>query len=761
MVRGVILRPLPFAQPHRLVQVYGTSPLVPRGDAVSSLPDYRRQSRSFDALVGYEVSARFLRTSAGPERVTIVRAESPFFAMLGVPTIAGRVFGADDPANVAVVSETFWRQRLRGSASAIGSTALLDDQLFRIIGVMPDSFQFPYKSGSLLSGVASQARTDMWLPMNPPLRERGRISNVTGRLKAGVSVQAADAELAAISQRLQEQYPPAARPRGVYLVPLADAVVDTGVRRPLALLFGAVALVLVLACANMANLSLVRMTLRSREVAVRAALGADARRLVEQFLTESVLLSVAGGTLGFVIAWLGTNRLMHAVRTHLPRAHEVGIDWSVFLFLLAACVTTGVVFGLAPAIAAARLNPHRVLQETGSHGTAGVTSTRLRDGLVIAEVALAFVLAVGAGLLIRELVRLKATRSGMDTRNIVTFHLGRRAAPDRSTRHFYEIASRVKNLPGVRSAGFTQLLPLQNWGWTSNSTDFRIRGTETPTSQPYQIELRYVTPGYFDALGIRLQSGRSFTVGDDSTAPPVIVINQALARRAFGGGNPLGKETTRGTIVGVIEDVRQVHLDQASRPEVYYPVAQNWSQVNELGMTLVVRTLGPPETVIDAVRSTIRQVDPNQAVFNVRTMERVVADSLADFTMYLRLMGLFAVMALLIALTGTYGVISYVAASRMREFAIRIALGADGARVTRFMLGKTALLATLGVAIGVVVALAATPLLANLPVTIRPPSVQVMLPVAVLVIVAAIVASFVPARRAARADPVAVILRGA
>jgi predicted permease len=736
----------------------GTSPLV--RDAVSSLPDYRRQSRSFDALVGYEVSARYLRTSAGPERVTVVRAESPFFEMLGVPTIVGRAFGAGDPANVAVVSETFWRRRLRANASAIGSTTLLDDQPFRIIGVMPDSFQFPYKSASLLSGVASQARTDMWLPMSPPLRERGRISNVTGRLKTGVSLRAAEAELAAISQRLQEQYTPAMRPRGVHLVPLADAVVDVGVRRPLALLFGAVALVLVLACANMANLSLVRVTLRSREVAVRAALGADARRLVSQFLMESVLLSLAGGAIGFVVAWLGTNRLMDAVRTHLPRAHEVGIDWSVFLFLLGACLITGVVFGLAPAIAAARMNPHRVLQETGSHGTTGVTSSRFRDGLVVAEIALAFVLAVGAGLLVRELARLKDTRSGMDTRNIVTFHLGRRMTPDRSSRYLYEIESRVRELPGVRSAGFTQLLPLQNWGWTSNSTDFRVRGTDVPTSLPYQIELRYVTPGYFDALGVRLQSGRSFTVGDDSAAPPAIVINQALARRAFGDENPIGKETTRGNIVGVIEDVRQVHLDQPPRPEVYYPVAQNWSQVNELGMTLVVRAVGRPESVIDAVRSTIKRVDPNQAVFNVRTMERVVADSLADFTMYLRLMGLFAVIALLIALTGTYGVISYVAASRTREFAIRIALGADSGRVTRFVLRRSALLTALGVAIGVVVALAATPLLANLPVTIRAPSVQVMVPVGVLVVLAAIAASLVPARRAARADPVAVILRG-
>jgi predicted permease len=757
VVNGVMLRPLPFAQPERLVQLHGSSPLVPRGDAVSSLADYRDQSASFEALVGYDVSARFLRTSAGPQRVTVVRAERGFFPMLDVAAIVGRAFGDDDPANVAVVSERFWRQRLRGSAAAIGSTTILDDQPIRIVGVMPDSFQFPYKSASILSGVASQSRTDMWLPIDPPVRGRGRFSNVTGRLKVGVTLAAANAELAGIAQRLQDQYPAAARPRGVYAVPLDVAVVDAGVRRPLVLLFAAVALVLLLACANMANLSLVRATLRSREVAVRAALGAGRRRLAAQFLTESLLLSFAGGIVGVAIAWAGTNRLMSLVRAHLPRAHEVGLDWTVFLFLFAACIVTGLVFGLAPAIIAMRTNPHAVLQEAGSHGTAGVGSTRLRDGLVVMEVALAFILAVGAALLVRELGRLKSTRSGMATENIVTFHLGRRVAPGTDARRFYDIADRVKQLPGVSAAGFTQLLPLQNWGWTSNSTDFRVRGRETPATPPFQIELRYVTPGYFDALGVVVQRGRAFTASDDRAALPVIMINETLARRTFGGEDPIGKETTRGTIVGIVADVRQVHLDQPPAPEVYYPAAQNWSQVSELGMTLVVRTLGRPEGVIDAVRSAVRQVDPNQAVFNVRTMESVVEDSLAEFTLYLRLMALFAIIALLIAVTGTYGVIAYVATSRMREFAIRIALGADGRRVTTFMLRKTTVLTVLGIVAGAMASIAATPLLANLPVTIRPPDASVMVPVAALVIAAALIASWVPARRAAGADPMLAI----
>ena len=547
--------------------------------------------------------------------------------------------------------------------------------------------------------------------------------------------------------------------RGVYLVPLSEAVVGPGVRRPLVLLFVAVGLVLVLACVNLTTLSLVRMTLRSREVSIRAALGAAPSRLLGQFLTESLLLSVAGGLIGFAVAWWSTNRLMLVVRAYLPRAQEADLDFRVFVFLFAVCVIAGFAFGLAPAIVATRANPRAALQESAGRATAGVGSVRLRDGLVVAEVALAFVLAVAASLLIRELVRLRSTDTGMAAKNVVTFHLGRRTTPDRDVRQFYEIESRVRALPAVRAAGLTQLLPLQNWGWTSNSTDFVVRGRPPSQPTPFPIELRYVTPGYFEALGIQIQRGRSFTANDDRAAPPVIMINQALARRSFGNEDPIGKETTRGTVIGVVNDVRQINLDQLASPEVYYPVAQNWTQVNELGMTLVVRTHGTPEAVIDAVRAVVRQVDPNKAIFNVRTMDHVFADSLSEFTLYLWLMSLFAAIALLIALSGTYGVISHVAMSRMREFAIRIALGADGLRVTRLMFAKAVGLAALGIAAGVAVAMVATPLLENLPVTVRPPDWRIMVPVAALVLSSAIAASLVPARRAARADPMT-MMRG-
>jgi predicted permease len=762
VVSGVVLRPLPLPQPDRLVQLYETTPLSPQGGAVgwANLDAFRSQSTSFDALAGYQVSARYLRGPAGPERVMTVTAERDFFPMLGVAPLAGRTFRPDDAATVAVVGEAFWRRRFDADRSVIGRSVTFDGEPFTIVGVMPQSFQFPYGAGSLLPGVASEARTDFWLPLPPPAqaaRTRGRISHVTGRLKPNVALATVQRELAAIAKRLETQYPDTNRERGVRLVLLSDAVVETTVRRPLFILFGAVGIVLALACANVTNLSLVRMTLRAREVAVRAALGATPRRLVRQFLTESLLLSLAGGATGLALAWWGVGRLMLLAGAQIPRAHEVNLDWRVFLFLFTVCALAGVVLGLAPAIIAVRSDTQSVLQQSGGHSTMGAGQRRLRDGLVVAEVALAFALAVGATLLIRELVRLRAIDTGMVTTKVMTFHLGHRMTPRTDVRQYYEIADRVAELPGVRAAGFTQMLPLQNWGWTSNSTDFRVRGRPDTQSPPFQVELRYVTPGYFQALGIPVRKGRGFTAADTRDAPPVILINETLARRYFADEDPVGRETTRGTIVGVVGDVRQVNLDRSAHPDIYYPIAQNWSQVSELGMSLVVRTENRPEAVIEPVRSVVRAVNPDLAIFNVRTMDGVIEDWLSDFTLYLSLMVSFALLALLLAATGTYGVISYVATSRTREFAIRVALGAGKTRVTQLVLRQAIFLTALGLGIGACVIVAATPLLQNLPITVRPPDVATLAPVALLIGTVAVVACLAPARRAANVDPMSML----
>ena len=756
VVSALLLRPLPFAEPERLVQLYGRSALSPEVDAVNGLGEYRERSRSFEALVGYEVSARYLRDAGGAERVMAVRAEGDFFRLLGVAPLRGRGFAADDGPTVAVIGEAFWRTRLGADPDVVGRSLDLDGRRYTVVGVMPESFQFPYRAASLLPGVAAEARTDLWTPFDRPLAPRGRVMNVTGRLRDGVTREAAERELAQLGRVLAEEDPQRHGGRSVYLVPLSEAVVPPLVRRPLVVLFGAVGIVLALACANLTNLSLVRITLRAREVAIRSALGAGRSRLARQFLAESLVISLVGGALGLLLAWWGTRRLVAAAGAHIPRAHEVGMDWRVFLFLFAACALTGAVLAVSPILVAMRRESRDALREAGGRATMGVGQRRVRDGLVVAEVALAFVLAVGATLLVRELARLRDADLGLVSENVLTFHLGRPRDPTADGSEYYRIAERVAQLPGVRAAGFTQLLPLQNWGWTSSSTDFTVSALPAGGTEEYPIELRYVTPDYFRALSIPVR-GRPFTAEDDADAPPAIVINRALARRAFGDRDPVGLVTSRGVVVGVAGDVRQEHPDRPAQPEIYFPIAQNFSLLSELGMTLVVATRGDAEGFVAPIRAAIREAAPGYAVFQVKSMDRVVSDSLSAFTLYLSLMAAFALLALLLAATGTYGVISYIAASRSREFAIRVSLGAGRGRVSRMVLGRGLALAALGLAAGSVAVIAATPLLRGLPVTVRPPDLSVAAPVAALIAAVALAASLLPARRAAGVDPMSVL----
>jgi predicted permease len=759
VVSGLVLRPLPFPRPDRLVQLHGTNLRPAQGLQVTNLDTYRRDSSSFEALSGYEVGARYLRDTGGTERVMVVRTDLDFFAVLGVPALYGRTYDTTDASPALVIGETFWRNRFGGAPDIIGRALVLDGQSYTVIGVMPAGFQFPYRAGSMLQSAAEHTRTDLWMPFDRPLSARARIGSVTGRLKTGVSLAAAQGELNVIAKRLETEYPDTNQGRGIAIVPLSQEVVPLPTRRLVILLFGAVIIVLALACANVANLSLARMALRQREVAVRAAIGASPLRLVRQFLTESLLLSLAGGIVGLLLAWWILKRLIVSAAPYLPRAHEVGLDWRVFAFMLAVCAVVGTAVGAVPAIIAARRDPRSTLQESGTHGTMSPGQRRLRNGLVVAEVALAFVLGAGASVLLRELVRLRATDAGIVQANVITFHVGQPRNADIGMR-FYDIADRVAALPGVHAAGFAQMLPLQSWGWTSNSSDFRVRGRPARPEE-FQIELRYVTPGYFEALGIPLRRGRRFSPADIAGAPAVIMINERLASRAFPGEDPIGLLTTRGTIVGTIADVRQSDLDRPAVPEVYYPIAQNWSQVSELGMTLVVRTRdGPaPLVLIDAIRSTIREVNSDQAVFGIKTMEGVVAESLAGFTLSLSILSAFAILAIVLALSGTYGVISYLASSRMREFAIRVALGAGRARVIREVLGQGLALTALGLAIGAAGAVAAAPgiLVRAMPITVRPPDLVTLVPVAGVIAVVAAIAALLPARRAARVDPMAAL----
>ena len=768
LVNGVVFKSLPFAEPDRLVQMYGTPAI--RGEAVSGLAVIRSQSRSFDALVGYNLSAGYLQSANGPERVMTVAADRDFFSMLGVVPVIGRGFSHDDPTTVAVVSDEFWKRVLGGAPSAIGARLAFNNTPLTVIGIMPEAFQFPYGAASVLHSVTPQARTDLWIPLDPPADPSlrgGRVGYATGRLKPDVTIQQAEAELAVITRRLQDADPDPYGARGVRLEPLSEVVVARPIRRSLFVLFASVIIVLALAAANVANLSLVRMTLRSREVATRAALGAGPLRLVRQFLAESLVLSVLGAAAGLLIAWWGVEWLTDVSAVQLPRARDISIDRGVFGFLVIACATVGLLIGIMPALIARRAETQRILQAAGGHATIGGRFRRLRDLLVVVEIACAVVITVGAASLVRELVRLRNTDIGLKPANVVTFHLldrpqaaavaWRGSPPETQTRPFYEIADRVSQLPGVRAAGFTQVLPLQNWGWSANSIDFRVAGRPPLQGPPFTFDLRYVTPGYFEALGVAIRRGRGFTANDTRDAPPVIVINETLARHLFQDADPVGQVTTRGAVVGVVGDIRNVNLDQETLPEVYYPIAQNWSQLSELGMTLVVRTDGPPTAIVDAVRNAVRQVSPNEAIFDVKTMDRIVDESMSSFALYLRLMILFAALALGLALTGTYGVMAYVTASRAREFAVRVALGASRAAIMRLAFRRGLLLAAVGVVSGLLLAIPASPLLQLLNVNVRLPGFIVLGPVVLLLGLCAMAACVIPARRAAAVDPMSIL----
>jgi predicted permease len=758
IVDSVLLRPLPFAEPNELVQVYGRNWSEDRGGPDSltgpvgpqELEAFRLQATLVRALAGYELTTRHLDGPSGPERVRAVVAEGDIFTVLGVPALVGRTFRSDDPQNVAVISARLWQSRFARDPALPGQAIVLDGQTFTVLGVMPDAFQFPYAAGSLLPAALPESRTDLWVPL-PPLRapaggalRRGRLS-VVARLEPGMSLDAATAELRVIAKRVEREQPERQRLIDARLERLDEVVVGP-VRRSLWMLFAAVGLVLAAACANVANLLLARMTVRAREVVTRAALGADRWRLARQFLAESLLLALGGGVFGAAIAYWGSRLLVALGAAKIPRAHEVALDWRAFAFLLLVCLVTAALFGVAPAVVAGRVDVQTALKETGGTSTVTRGYGRIRDGLVVLEVMLAFVLALGAALVMRELSRLKRVDAGMVTEDVLALHV----TPRTSAQDYYAIESRVAQLPGVKAAGFIQLVPLQNWGWDAS---VGIAGRPQDAQSPRIVAgLRYVTPGYFRALGIPVVEGRAFTGGDDAAAPRVIIVNQSFARRYFPGENAVGRVTDRGVIVGVVGDVRSVGLNRPVEPELYYPAAQNVTMASDIGMSLLVKVDGPPARLVTAVRSTVRAVNPSLAIFNVKPMRQVVDDSLWELNLYRWLVGLFASLALVLAAIGLYGVISYNATSRTREFALRLALGAEPNAVVRLVLGRALRLAAAGLATGVVAALALTPVVRALPGGIEPEPVTYLL-MSLLLVAIAVFACLVPALRVSSLNP--------
>ena len=758
VVNAVLLRPLPYRDAGRLVNIketYGDS-----GSGPASLPtlrDWQQQSRSFEQLAAWLPSSRNLQDVSDPERVTSASSTWNLFSTLGVAPLLGRTFVAEDEQygrpQVVVLGEGLWRRRFGADSSLVGKNITLDGEPYTVIGIMPKTFHFP----------AEDAKTELWVPLrfNPQhMPQRGGHAYwVVGRLKSGVELSRVRAEMKAIASRLAQQYPEQAG-WSVGITSLQDHVVGQ-VRQGLMALLGAVGLVLLIACANVANLLMARAAARRREVAVRVALGASRGRLLRQFLTESVLLALAGGAVGLLFATWGGNGLNVIMGMQIPRLHEASFDPRVFVFLLGISLLTGILFGLAPAVQVLKRDVIDGLKQAGtSTGTRG--QNNLRRVLVASEVALSLVLLIGAGLLLRTLLRLRAVPTGLVAENVTTFHVsvGGKDAKQAVTHFYRPMLEKLESLPGVRAAGITNLLPIQSC-WTNSTFQVEGQPPAKPGNEPW-VETRTVSSGYFRALGIPLIRGRDFDERDrDISATseanpkhPVMLINDTFARQYFPNVDPLGKHVKMWgltwEIIGVAGSVRQAGLDQKPLIEAYIDFEQGgvWNE-----MTVVVASSVPPETLMPAIRNAVAEVNLNQPIFDVETMESVITESISDRRMYLVLLGGFALIALLVACAGIYGVISYVSARRTQEFGLRLALGARPGDVVQLMLREGGLLVVTGLAGGVAGAFAVTRVIRRYLYGVQPTDVATFLVVSLMLAGVAMLASYLPARRAAKVDP--------
>ena len=752
VVHGVLLRPLPYSEPERIVTVSELRPQLSGGPV--SWPTFwawRDQATAFEHLAAFTTGGAILRTPEDSERLEATRATSDYFAVHGVPPALGRTFapGDDQPGHesIVVLGEGLWRRRFGANPAVLGQRILLDDVPHTVVGVIPGSFD---------------PRMDIWLPLVAPPDARDRrnstVLSVRGRLAPGVSVAAADRAMKELAARLADEGPAANKDRTARVDSLAEARTRLWAG-PLRLLLGAVALVLLIACANIANLLLARAGARRHELAVRAALGAGRARILQQLLVESLLLAGMGGALGLLIARWGLDGLMLLAPETMPNREAVALDVPVFLFLFAVTLACGLAFGLVPALQAARWE----LRPGLSAGAGAGGSRGLRSVLVIAELALCLVLLVGAGLLGRGFFLLLGTSPGVETERLLTLHLG---IPD--SRFFTEdgldtrlpstlldpIIQEVRALPGVTAAGMTSLLPIQR-AWSN--ARYTVEGADAPEpGHEPRADRRSTSPGFFGTLGIPLKQGRDFTLQDTGPGQPgVVIVNEALARRHFPEGDAVGRQLRLGigvhTIVGVVGDVRQAGLDQAPLPELHVPYGRPWGDDS---LVLVVRTSVPPETLLPAVREAVRRVDSGLPVFRAATMEQVIARSLGARKLVLYLLGGFAGLALLLSTQGLYGVISLLVAQRTRELGIRMALGARPADVLRWVLTQGAVLAGIGLAVGLAGALALARLLESQLYGVSTRDPLTLGGVTLLFSATALLACWFPARRATRVDPI-------
>jgi len=716
--------------------------------------DWKNQSRTVTSMVAFR-QLRYAFAGPGvPLDVPSVRATANLFEMLGATAALGRTFvpeeqqpGAD---RVAVVSRSFWERHFGGLPDAIGRTIQLDAQPYTVVGVMPASFDFP-----------PSGHVDIWTPLSfDPNDQHGRSRkarslNVVGRLAAGASRSQAQREMSVIAGRLAQAFPDSNAGWGIRLVSAQEQLVTT-VRPALVLISAAVGFLLLIVCANVANLTLARLSGRSVEIAVRAALGAGRAQLVRQAVAESFVLAAAGGALGLLVAWAGLRFVDALPPDSLPRMREIRLDRGVLLFAIVVSALTAILFGLIPALQASRAG----LRDTANAFATTTTGARVRilNAVVIVEVALAILLMVGAGLMTRSFARLMQVSPGFEPNNLLAVQIylpqKKYGSGLERTRFYAETIRRIASLPGVASAAAVSALPMYPVG-IDFALPFTIDGVVPATNgEEPRADIRSATPGYFETMKVPLVEGRTIDERDHQGTPGVMVINETMARRYFGGRSPIGHSVEnphgRATVVGIVGDVRHYGLDSEPRAELFMPA---WQQPLP-GMALIVRTASDPAGFVDLIRREVLTVDREQPIYDASTMVEIVSRSLFLPRVSMVLLDAFAALALVLAIVGIYGVVSYTVTQRTREIGVRMALGADAPATVRLVLARSMMLVAVGIVCGFVASIGATRVMAGLLYNVSPLDPVVFVGVASLLAASGFLASLIPARRATRVDPV-------
>ena len=760
-IDAVLLNPLPYKDPERLMVVWETNKQLgpemwDRNEvAIGNFLDWRSRNQVFDQLGSLFYTDMNLTGAGDPQRIKSCVVTSNLFQVLGVQPMLGRSFVPEEeipghPHSV-ILSYELW-QRLGSDRDLINKSLTLNGHPVAVSGVMPAGFELQFPTSM---------HVEMWVPMTIDPGDLNRSLNflyALGRLKPGVSQEQAQAEMSLIASQLQQQYPETNAERGVRVVPLHKQLVGK-VESYLYMLFAAVGFVLLIACANVAGLLMARVTARYREVAVRMALGASRWRLIRQLLTESVILSVLSGLLGLLFAYGGIKLLVSLTPAEVPRLHEIGLHVPVFLWTLAISIVTGVLFGLAPAVQASKPDLNKALKESSGRNPGSFQGNGLRNLLVVSEVAVALLLLVGAGLMTKSFVRLQQVNPGFDATNLLSMNLALPTQKYRrqQTNAFYDrLLERVRNLPGVKSVAGIDPLPLSN---SNVMAPFVIEGAPVVAlADRPEVGVRAITPDYFQTMSIPILQGRSFTEQDRENTPNVLIVNEALANRYWPNQNAVGKRLSFAEdpgkqaweeIVGVVGNVKHKDLETEAKPEVYYPYQQSPSNF----MSLVVRTTSDPASMIPAIRSQVLSVDKDQPVSDIMTMEQRLAKSVASSRFVMLLLSTFSILALGLAAVGIYGVMAYLVTERTQEIGVRMALGAQKRDVLKLVVRKGMALAVIGAAIGLVASLALTRLMRSLLFEVTPTDWLTFVIASIVLLTVALLACYIPARRATKLDP--------